>query len=414
MLTDSRKSLQFSYNFLNLLGEVKSGSTVKAKYTWLADGSKLRVRNNSTAGFDYLGSLTYTSSSSGLTLETAQFAGGVIRSGNSQEINYFITDHLGSVRAIVNSAGTAVEQNDYYAFGAKHVRSTYAKNSNRLDYNGKEEQTTGDLDYLDYGARMYDPTIGRWFNIDPLAEKYYTFSTYNYAVNNPINAIDIDGRLIIFISGWDLMKNISAIFDAFPTHRRPGLIIEREMSRRDRSLTQIPNYLGSLASTYRRTFHDSNIWYIDGHNNLPSKASERHDDGYNSGLELVNKLMSGELTLNEGETIKLVGHSMGAAFAAGMAKALWESNFKDRLELVDYIAAYQSGDFSHIAEILGRQFGSINDRFSNRGKVQIEGVRIFETDDLKGGFADFGHWSGDLVNWLSGVISAGVPVYVVE
>ncbi len=113
MLTDSRKNLQFTYNFLNLLNEVKSGSTVKAKYTWLADGSKLRVRNNSTTGFDYLGSLTYTSSSSGLTLETAQFAGGVIRSGNSQEINYFITDHLGSVRSIVNSAGTTVEQNDY-------------------------------------------------------------------------------------------------------------------------------------------------------------------------------------------------------------------------------------------------------------------------------------------------------------
>ncbi len=194
MTADSRKNLQFSYNFLNLLNEVRSGSTVKAKYTWLADGSKLRVRNNSTAGFDYLGSLTYTSSSSGLTLETAQFAGGVIRSGNSQEINYFITDHLGSVRAIVNSAGTTVEQNDYYAFGAKHVRSTYAKNSNRLDFNGKEEQTTGDLKYLDYGARMYDPAIGRWFNTDPLAEKYYPLSQYNYALNNPVFFIDPDGR----------------------------------------------------------------------------------------------------------------------------------------------------------------------------------------------------------------------------
>ena len=193
MLTDSRKSLQFTYNFLNLLSEVRSGSTVKAKYTWLADGSKLRVRNNSTTGFDYLGSLTYTSSSSGLTLETAQFAGGVIRSGNSQEINYFITDHLGSVRSIVNSAGTPVEQNDYYAFGAKHVRSTYAKNDNRFDYNGKEEQTTGNLKYLDYGARMYDNTIGRWFNQDPLAECYLNQSPYKFCSNNPILFVDLDG-----------------------------------------------------------------------------------------------------------------------------------------------------------------------------------------------------------------------------
>ena len=187
-----------------MLDEVRSGSAVKAKYTWLADGSKLRVRDAGSAGFDYLGSLTYTSNSSGLTLETAQFAGGVIRSGNSQEINYFLTDHLGSVRSIVNSAGTTVEQNDYYAFGAKHVRSTYAKNDNRFDYNGKEEQTTGNLKYLDYGARMYDNTIGRWFNVDPLAEKYHPLSPYNYALNNPVFFIDPDGMIA---TPYDLNRN---------------------------------------------------------------------------------------------------------------------------------------------------------------------------------------------------------------
>ena len=217
MVTDSRKNLQFSYNFLNLLGEVKSGSTVKAKYTWLADGSKLRVRDAGTTGFDYLGSLTYTSSSSGLALETAQFAGGVIRSGNSQEINYFITDHLGSVRAIVNTAGTAVEQNDFYAFGAKHVRGTYPKNDNRLDYNGKEEQTTGDLKYLDYGARMYDNTIGRWFNTDPLAEKYYSYSPFNYCINNPLILIDPIGEDVYFIF-YSLSD--SRFFDAAMTRYR--------------------------------------------------------------------------------------------------------------------------------------------------------------------------------------------------
>ena len=151
------------------------------------------MRDAGSAGFDYLGSLTYTSSSSGLTLETAQFAGGVIRSGNSQEINYFLTDHLGSVRAIVDPSGNVKERNDYYAFGAKHIRSNYPQNSNRYDYNGKEEQTTGDLRFLDYGARMYDNTIGRWFNVDPLAEKYHPLSPYNYALNNPVFFIDPDG-----------------------------------------------------------------------------------------------------------------------------------------------------------------------------------------------------------------------------
>ncbi len=97
---------------------------------------------------------------------------------------------MGSVRSIVNASGAVVEQNDYYAFGAKHVRSDYPQNSNRFDFNGKEEQTTGDLKYLDYGARMYDNTIGRWFNVDLLAENYYPQSPYHFTGNNDHNGMN--------------------------------------------------------------------------------------------------------------------------------------------------------------------------------------------------------------------------------
>ena len=62
--------------------------------------------------------------------------------------------------------------------------------SNRWKYNGKEIQTTGEVNWLDYGARMYDEAIGRWTRIDPLSEKYYGTSGYAYCVNNPIKYID--------------------------------------------------------------------------------------------------------------------------------------------------------------------------------------------------------------------------------
>jgi len=64
----------------------------------------------------------------------------------------------------------------------------------RYQYNGKEKQEGFGLNWADYGARFYDNALGRWWAVDPLAEKYYTFSDYNYVLNNPINTIDPDGQ----------------------------------------------------------------------------------------------------------------------------------------------------------------------------------------------------------------------------
>jgi len=66
----------------------------------------------------------------------------------------------------------------------------------------------------DYGARNYDPALGRWMNIDALAEKYLNLSPYVYVADNPIVNIDPDGKEIIFIVRGETRKQ-----DQFLTYR---------------------------------------------------------------------------------------------------------------------------------------------------------------------------------------------------
>ena len=133
-------------------------------------------------------------------------------------MRYFITDHLGSVRAVVNADGEVVEQNDYMPYGTLHANSALQKTDNRYLYGGKELQTDFGVNYYDSFAR-FQRTDGAFNSIDPLAEKLYGASPYAYCFGNPIVLQDPNGKLPIIPILWVLYEVGSTIYDGYTTYQ---------------------------------------------------------------------------------------------------------------------------------------------------------------------------------------------------
>jgi RHS repeat-associated protein len=95
---------------------------------------------------------------------------------------------------VTHSPSPIISTSDYYPFGMTYnsmVRE--GEREQAFKFNGKEEQSELGIGWLDYGARMYMSDIGRWTTIDPLLEKYTSFTPYNYCIGNPVVFIDPNG-----------------------------------------------------------------------------------------------------------------------------------------------------------------------------------------------------------------------------
>ena len=225
----NRRISSVSYNRQNRPARIKhSGGT--ETFTYLPDGTK---RERTALGKDW--SLSRTEYRGNLvcaddSLKYILFDGGLIAmDGASPEYLFFLRDHLGSTRVVARSDGKVVQVNHYYPYGMAFAGGGMSGNagahpveggvsvaggsleiggetggmelarpgaSQPYRFLGNELYTSNSLGLYDFNARMYDPALGRFLSVDPMAEGYRHLSPYAYCAGNPVVYADKDGQVI--------------------------------------------------------------------------------------------------------------------------------------------------------------------------------------------------------------------------
>jgi len=281
--------------------------------------SDLNLVNINTATQNIIGDKYFEMSNHlGNVLEVVSDRKLPVNDGNGN-IDYFLAD--------------VVSYSDYYPGGMMLPGRSGNANSYDYGFNGmlKDDEIKGEGNSYDFGARMYDPRIMRWLTRDPLEDKYPYLSPYNFVANTPIQAVDPDGRYIIFINGYNVSDVIVGPF-------LPGWSVGIKNKSAAKSLDfaenayDFSNAGGHIGANYWKGFDrgamkkwgDYKAQYVDG---SPTFGMQDIDDdfriaaGKSQGRNDAKSILK---NLDEGETIKIVTHSMGGAFGRGYVEGLSE------------------------------------------------------------------------------------------
>ena len=221
---DPLRCFEIRYNLLNLAAEVighdpedtAAEGTLLCETVYYADGTRSGVRRPNDGPWltRYVSSLICDGDSEFLYPMgvVSDFGYIDLQSGKMQ---YFLRDHLGSVRVIAEDRHTVISRTDYLPFGVRMSGDSLTAGnptarSSFFGFSGKENEMWGGLNtadgditphwlkgerYQHFGARAYDPVSCIFMQVDPMAEKYYGMTPYGYCAGNPVMMVDPDGEI---------------------------------------------------------------------------------------------------------------------------------------------------------------------------------------------------------------------------
>uniref|UniRef100_UPI003D655F49 RHS repeat domain-containing protein n=1 Tax=Tenacibaculum halocynthiae TaxID=1254437 RepID=UPI003D655F49 len=237
MKTDANKGItNITYNHLNLPTRVTIGGQ-NIDYVYDASGSKLR-KTVSGITTDYAGNHIYKNGA----LEFFNHSEGYVKPDNTGKFDYVYQykDHLGNVRlsytdnnkdGVITASSEIIEESNYYPFGLKHKGYNNITNSlgnstaQKFGYQGVELEEGLGLNLQEMDFRQYDPSLGKFIVIDPMAEERNWLTPYNFVQNNPILRVDPSGLLDdyhTFSDGRILRLKTNDTTDSFTYHDSNG------------------------------------------------------------------------------------------------------------------------------------------------------------------------------------------------